>query len=405
MTSFYSLVPFYFFGSSPMPDISTEATHQIHHAAIPPDVVSAGAEAPVSRRDQEIDILRGWCIVMMIASHMGGGPIFGNIMHIQRYIGGAEGFVTFSGLVLGMLAARQRTPERRTALNVKILRRSGQIACLHYLLIVTILFIHQTTGRIGFVPFINRLGSWPQAAGLIISLRFQPKYLDILPLYVFFLLGAPALIGLLRRGYGSVCLAVSSALYLWAQFSPTFLRYVDMRFSDEPFRIAAWQLLFVIGICVGYHRLRITKEVWPAWRGVIITACIVCYVSVFLMGVASRFHLFGLYHDSPLDIALFSKSSLSFGRMLAFFSANLLAYLTIRFFRRRGVLMRSLEWLRTLGTYSLYCFIVHFGLLIFEYAIGANAWTALLRDAIVVFTVFIVYGMAKYRILMNVIPN
>lgn len=388
-----------------MSELLNGRTDQISQSDVPIDSASAVADVPVSRRDQGIDILRGWCIVMMIASHLGGGPIFGNLIHLQKYIGGAEGFVLYSGMALGMVAARQHTPARYTALNVKVLRRAGQIACIHYLLILTILAIHQTTGRIDFVPSLQKLGYWRQAVWLIITLRFQPKYLDILPLYILFLLGAPVLLVLLRRGYGSVCLAVSCGLYIWAQFSPSFLRYVDMRFGDETFRIAAWQTLFVIGVCVGFHRLRITKEVWIHWRGIIIALCLVCYGSVFLMEAADKFHLFGWRLDPAFDAACFSRQSLRIGRLLAFFSANLLAYLTIRFFRRHGMLTQILEWLRTLGTYSLYCFLVHFGLLIFLYAVQADTWMPLLRDVIVALSVLTVYIMAKHRVLMNLIPN
>jgi hypothetical protein len=343
----------------------------------------------------------------MIVGHFGGGgPLFGNLLHLQKYIGGAEGFVAYSGLVLGMISSRRNTWEQRAALNAKVARRAVQIACIQYLIAVGALAINAATGRLDFVPSLEELGGWQQAGWMILTLRFQPDFLNILPIYVIFLLCAPVPVTLIQRGYTGLCLAASVSLYLWAQWSPSLLRIVDLRFSEEAFRLAAWQLLFVTGLCLGYHRRKIANEVWPAWKRWILPFCLCCYGSVFLLEAADKLHLFGWDPISPaIEAAWFSRPSLRIGRLLAFASANLLAYLLIRRLRARGLLARSLQWLITLGTHSLYCFLAHFILLLALLSLQFNKLSPGLRDVAIVLVVITIYSMAKHRILRSVIPN
>src|SRR4051794_34258312 len=59
------------------------------------------------RRNVIIDVLRGYCILMMITSHTGTDSFVNGGLHFLRFVSGAEGFVFLSGLVLGMVYRRK----------------------------------------------------------------------------------------------------------------------------------------------------------------------------------------------------------------------------------------------------------------------------------------------------------
>ncbi len=342
---------------------------------------------------------------MMIAAHFGDGPLFWNLIHLQKFIGGAEGFVSYSGLVLGMVASRRGSREENAVLNARILRRAGQILCLHYLLIVSILVLHEMTGRMAFVPSVRVLGGWYSALYMLLTLRFQIDFANILPVYVLFLLCAPALLAIFRRGYTGLCLAASIGLYLVAQVSPSLLRVTDARFGDEAFRLPAWQVLFIFGLSLGFYRRKIVA-VWPAWKNWIIPLCLCCYCAVFVIETIHRLSLFGWNPVSPaIEAAYFGRSSLRPIRLLAFASANLLTYLLLRRVCKRETPLRCLLWLSTLGRNSLYCFIAHFGLLLMFYMLGIAGWSPIWHDFAIVLILITIYNMAKHHILSQIIPN
>jgi hypothetical protein len=85
-----------------------------------------------------------------------------------------------------------------------------------------------------------------------LELRFQPTFLDILPLYIVLLAGFPLVLLLLRR-HILAALVPCFAVYLAAQIfgiSPHGYPGNQTWF----FNPLAWQFLFVIGAACGYRR-------------------------------------------------------------------------------------------------------------------------------------------------------
>ena len=85
-----------------------------------------------------------------------------------------------------------------------------------------------------------------------LELRFQPTFLDILPLYIVLLAGFPLVLLLLRR-HILAALVPSFAIYLAAQ---TFGLSLHGYPGNQAwfFNPLAWQFLFVIGAASGYPR-------------------------------------------------------------------------------------------------------------------------------------------------------
>src|SRR5690606_33813805 len=87
---------------------------------------------------------------------------------------------------------------------------------------------------------------------------YQPRYMDVLPLFCGFLLISPLVVsGFLRKPYYLV-LFCSVGCWIFAQYYSlsTFLvslaRYLGLPYLNQsPFNFLAWQLLFVLGVFVG----------------------------------------------------------------------------------------------------------------------------------------------------------
>ena len=86
----------------------------------------------------------------------------------------------------------------------------------------------------------------------VLELRFQPTFLDILPLYIALLAVFPVVLLLLRR-HVLAALIPSVAIYAAAQAVELNL-YGYPGFRPWFFSPFAWQLLFVIGAICGYPR-------------------------------------------------------------------------------------------------------------------------------------------------------
>src|SRR5206468_3188760 len=74
---------------------------------------------------------------------------------------------------------------------------------------------------------------------------------EIIGLYVWLVAAAIPCLLLLHRAGWRPLLAASWALYLWYRIDPHALTTAGF---ESAFPLLAWQLLFVHGIAIGYHR-------------------------------------------------------------------------------------------------------------------------------------------------------
>ena len=85
----------------------------------------------------------------------------------------------------------------------------------------------------------------------VLSMRAGPWAFEIIGLYVWLVAAAiPCLLMLHRAGWRAL-LAASWALYLWYRVEPHAMTTAGF---ESAFPLLAWQLLFVHGIAIGYHR-------------------------------------------------------------------------------------------------------------------------------------------------------
>jgi hypothetical protein len=207
-------------------------------------------------------------------------------------------------------------------------------------------------------------------------MRYGPWTFEIVGLYVMLVLAAvPCLIALRFAGWRPV-LAASWALYAFYQFAPHRLTSTEF---ESMFPILAWQLLFVHGLTIGYHRESISASVarWPK------------AVPIVAAGVAMAFMAFAFSNpdaDGPawlrwaavspeqftsLYARYFALSDLGIGRLLNLAVALPLGYAVLH---RCWAFARPLNAIFvTLGQRSLGAFVLHiYGLLFLANLLSAE---------------------------------
>jgi hypothetical protein len=211
----------------------------------------------------ELDILRGFLLLWMTLTHL---PTKASILSNQTFgfVSGAEGFIFLAGFMIGQLEHRiERTRGHRATVR-DLLRRTGRVYGFHAaLLAIAFTLVAEFGVRYHRLALQNLLSFYlAHPASAIIAaalLEYRPSLLDILPMYVIFLL----LTLLARRvaarwGWDPV---VYTSFFVWAvaQFGlrAWLYRHINLFGLNVPenstgaFDMYAWQLLWIVGLALG----------------------------------------------------------------------------------------------------------------------------------------------------------
>jgi hypothetical protein len=338
----------------------------------------AGAAA---NRAWEIDALRGLMLVLMTATHLPtrfSGPLgqpFG-------YVSAAEGFVLLSGFVAGRVYMSRQQRYGDAEMRSAFLRRAVKIYVSQVALLVLLFGLIALIGAMRAQPAIVNLLSyyWEQPLVAFVNglfLLYNPPLLDILPMYILFMLtSAPLLLHGLRHGWAPI-LAASLALWFAAQFDVGARLYEWLaalaRVRVPPvgetgsFSIAAWQFLWVLGLWMGATKVATadTDEAaaprrFPEWMvGVALGIAFVGLMWRHSVGQAP----FG--GDVALNL-LFDKWKLGPLRLINLLALLLLVIHYAPLLRRFTPRVRALEML---GSASLAVFLAHLGVALFALAL------------------------------------
>ncbi|HEX5739702.1 MAG TPA: OpgC domain-containing protein [Hydrogenophaga sp.] len=215
-------------------------------------------------RRWELDAMRGLMLVQMALTHFSTrlsdplGQPFG-------YVSAAEGFVLLSAYMAGMVyssTARRRgdEPMKTAFFNRAVKLYACQLALLlfAFTLIAGIALVSRedaVTGLLGF--YLERPVVAMVSASLLL---YNPALLDILPIYIVFMLISPiVLLHGLEHGWRGV-MAVSLLLWLGAQFGLGATLFhaltgwfaMPLQFHDTgAFSMLGWQFLWVLGLWMG----------------------------------------------------------------------------------------------------------------------------------------------------------
>jgi len=232
----------------------------------------------------EIDALRGLLLVLMVINHT-PSPLRTLTNQPLGFVSAAEAFVFVSACLCGLVFGRRLRDGGLPEVRRLARRRARQIYTGH---VLTLLFCFAIIGQgLGHLhPFYNMvhlyLAQPTKAAVSALLLLYQPPLLDILPMYLLFLLFTPFILDMLVRAGFRPVLVVSLLLWLAAQCG--LKEWLVGALTDDwlvtapgAFNLLAWQLLWVSGLFLGYRLqqqrpkravLILPRVPWPALVGV-----------------------------------------------------------------------------------------------------------------------------------------
>ena len=215
-------------------------------------------------RDLRIDFFRGiafWCIFI---DHLMIGNL--RLITLKQYgfCDAAEWFILLSGILAGIAYERAWTRDGLRAARLKIARRAFAIYRTH--VVIYLLFLVEVgivTGILhpaGFLEmlYLNQPGA-RSVPGIVnaVLLREQPRFFDILPVYVLLLLLLSVVLPLVRRPR----LLLGGSIVLYAATNTLHLAFKGT--ENWFLNPLAWQLLFMIGVTAPY--ILKAKNYWRGW--------------------------------------------------------------------------------------------------------------------------------------------
>jgi hypothetical protein len=320
------------------------------------------------------------------------------------FVSAAEGFVFLSAFMVGWIYVARAHKNGIPAMRLAVWRRAFVLYACHVGLLLFLLTVVVPIGAAKGQPAITDLVSFFNHEHVVallsgLGLLYDPPLLDILPLYILFMLATPAVLTLsLRRGWAPI-LSVSFGLWLLAQFGVGQEIYqtiasaarFDMPYAETgAFSLLAWQLLWVIGLWMGSTKAEGHERDMAAPGWVVAPA-----VAVALVFLVWR-HAIGQtpFPSGNALNALFDKWHLSPLRLLDFLA---LLVVTVRWGNTVGPWLAR-PFLARLGAASLPVFCAHLVICLMALALFGShydhrGWEVDL--ALLIGTFAVLYGVAE----------
>ena len=383
-------------------------------------------------RDLRVDLLRGVAICFVVVNHLFLPSLVSLVS--EEALGpfsGAEVFVLLSGVVLGGLHARRARGGASLESSWAMLwRRAGTLYLVS--LVATVLvwlvvlvpgvdgrsvttFTDRGTGQV-FDLYASVRGV---AAGTqvvrdvvldLVMLDIGPFQINILGLYVALLLLAPLAVLCLRRRWWLPLLVGS--VVVWAVSRPVPVRLLPSEFEDG-FPLMVWQLLFVIGLVIGWHRDALTRAARTPWlRGVVWLAVLTWFLLLvfawcnpYLSNAADlRLSLVDPDRFGDLYTRWFGRPDLGAGRVLAAVCGTSAAYVLLT--RFWWPVHRALGWaLVPMGQATLYLFVLQLPLVLLVDELPLEAGGLLTGTLVDLAVLGALLLMLRTRFLFRLVPR
>ena len=235
-----------------------------------------------TRRLPQLDTLRGFLLVWMTLTHL-STRVSAYSNQMVGYVSAAEGFILLAAILVGRIQQGATEKFGVPAARWKLWRRALRIYRYH-LVLLGFAFSAGAAAAAYFhrVPLQNLLDFFLQhpVQALIAAplLLYNPPLLDILPMYIVFMLFTPLTLWLAERWGWRPVLMGSGAIWLLAQFGLRGWIYAaaaHLGFSIPLNEMGAfdwfgWQFLWSTGLCLGsagssslFSKTRIPS--WLVW--------------------------------------------------------------------------------------------------------------------------------------------
>lgn len=380
-----------------------------------------------SKRDLRIDFLRGIALIMMVAAHLEITSVV-NIFTWERFglTTGAEGFVILSGFVLGFIKKKQLEKEHFITVAYSVLRRAVMLYVINIVIIISMLLL----AKIGIntfetTHFVERfsgteysmypIGDPSLVAWLnnIIYLQIGPHQTQILGLYFYLLLFTPVILHLLHSKKTLLLLSTSLIIYIINKETAIVLTSAEFEFA---FPLLAWQFIYVLGFCCGWHKEQLLSLAKNQF-GIFIIAMLIAITFVMFFIAQNHtnpflpkslfIHAISEDNFNWLYKNLAEKNDLGPLRVLNDISLIVTMYIVLSYFWRP--INYLFGWfLIPLGQNSLYVFILHVYVVLFislfvKFDLFEHHW--LKNTLIHCGTLLFLWWLAKYQILRRFVPN
>jgi hypothetical protein len=315
------------------------------------------------RRRPEMDALRGLMLVWMTLTHL-PTPISAYSSQPIGFVSSAEGFIFLSALFTGLVYFRAALRDGYERMRQRLWDRTIKIYGYHMLmvglafLLAPLIAGASRPGLHNLLDFYFAVG--PVRAGLdAAGLIYRPPLLDILPMYVVFLVLTPVVLTLAPRIGWRFILGGSFALWLMAQFG---LRQIVYNWMAHTFGVRiplnemgafdlwAWQMVWMAGLWCGVRWAQGDLPV-VEWSGRITVPALIT-----VMGLIGLRYSLNYGFDLGGYAPAFDKWHLGIARIIEFVCAGSLLVRFQSFFKRLAV-----RPLVVLGQASLPVFCTHVG--------------------------------------------
>jgi hypothetical protein len=229
-------------------------------------------------RDLRVDFFRGLALWFIFIDHIPGNHLGSLTLRNVALCDATEAFVLLAGYAAGLAYGGILERQGWGLAAAQLLRRVGTLYVAHiFLFVVFVAQVGLSAAALDAAAYLDELhldafGEQPYRALLeALLLRFQPAFLDILPLYVVLLLLLVPALPLLRRP--ALLLLLSATLYLAVRLSGTNLP--SWTTGGWFFNPLAWQVLFFIGCVLGCRLAGASPLSLPRHPLLIVLACLV----------------------------------------------------------------------------------------------------------------------------------
>lgn len=214
-----------------------------------------GMVAVGSGRDARIDVVRGLALLMIFINHMPGNVFSGYMPHNYGFSDAADIFVLLAGvsatLAYGNLIERRGLP----VAAMKIGARIGTLYIAHISVFIIVCgVVAAAVTRTQNPLYVEAINIQPFFSDTVealvdaLTLRYQPNYLDILPLYIVLLALFPVIYHGVRT---SPLAALMVSLAIWQAALWGGLNFPNTRSNGWFFNPFAWQVVFTLGVVIG----------------------------------------------------------------------------------------------------------------------------------------------------------
>ncbi len=331
----------------------------------------------------------------------------------------AEAFLLISGVVLGMVTRRhiERSSWMHAAVRMK--NRAIQLYLINVIIGLSFVFLRQVP-RLETSVFQPPVGYSSDSIRFTVAdvllLRDTPWHINILGLYVALLALSIPVTWLLHKGETRLVLGLSVITY---GINQAYHDPLTSALFEDAFPILTYQLLFIGGLVVGYHRTVIASwfQQRPDIQNALLGAAAVATLGFFLLAMMNSYRWDGGIADwgrwEMLDSAtfwtiynqFFDRWSLGVGRIANIVVLLVVGYVILMHWWRP--INRMIGWFFVpIGQASLYVFVIQVYLaLITEQLPWLRDGRVLVNTAVHTVALALIWMLIRYRVGFRFIPR